>query len=93
MIAMCAAIKSGKAGFGTYHVANSGATTWYDMAMAIFEALAARGERVPDRSFRSRPPSIRPRRRGRPIPCSTAAGCSVRSASRCGHGVRRWTNA
>ena len=29
-------------------MANAGATTWYDMATAIFEALAARGERVPD---------------------------------------------
>ena len=47
VIAVCAAVTSSKTGFGTYHVANSGATTWYDMAVAIFETLAARGERVP----------------------------------------------
>ncbi len=48
IIAVCTAVKSGKGGFGTYHVANTGATSWYEMATAIFEGLAARGERVPD---------------------------------------------
>lgn len=49
IVAVCAATKASKNGFGTYHVANAGATTWYDMAKAIFEGLAARGERVPER--------------------------------------------
>ena len=75
MIAICAAITSGKAGFGTYHAANAGATTWYDMATAIFETLAARGERVPDQVVPITDRRLsQPRRRGRPIPCSTADG-------------------
>ena len=48
MIAVCTAVTLNKTGFGTYHVANTGATTWYDLAVAIFETLAARGERVPE---------------------------------------------
>jgi dTDP-4-dehydrorhamnose reductase len=48
LIAVCTAVTSNKTGFGTYHVANSGATTWYDLAVTIFETLAARGERVPE---------------------------------------------
>jgi dTDP-4-dehydrorhamnose reductase len=47
IVAVCVATKSGKGSYGTFHVANAGATTWYDMARAIFEGLAARGERVP----------------------------------------------
>ena len=53
-------------------------------------ARAASGCR---RSFRSRPPNIRLRRHGRPIPCSTAAGARAPSGLRCGRGVTRWTNA
>ncbi len=48
VIAICTAVTLNKTGFGIYHVANSGATTWYDLAVAIFETLAARGERVPE---------------------------------------------
>ena len=48
VIGACTAVKSAKAGFGTYHVANSGATTWYDMTRAIFDTLAARGKQVPE---------------------------------------------
>lgn len=48
IIAVCSAIKSGNGGFGTYHVSNAGATSWYEMAMAIFEELAARGGGVPE---------------------------------------------
>jgi dTDP-4-dehydrorhamnose reductase len=48
IIAVCAAMKAGKGRFGTYHVANAGATSWYEMATAIFEGLAARGEPVPE---------------------------------------------
>jgi dTDP-4-dehydrorhamnose reductase len=48
IIAVCTVVKSGKGGFGTYHVANTGATSWYEMARAIFEGMAARGERVPE---------------------------------------------
>jgi dTDP-4-dehydrorhamnose reductase len=47
IVAVCIAAKSGKGRFGTYHAANAGPTTWYDMAVAIFDGLAARGERVP----------------------------------------------
>ena len=48
VIAVGSAVVSGKTSFGTYHVANTGATTWYDLTVAIFETLAARGERVPE---------------------------------------------
>jgi dTDP-4-dehydrorhamnose reductase len=47
IVALCEAIKSGKGRFGTFHAANAGATTWYDIARAIFDGLAARNERVP----------------------------------------------
>lgn len=49
IVALCGAIKSGTAPFGTYHVANTGPVSWYEMAKAIFDELAARGERVPER--------------------------------------------
>ena len=48
IVTVCNAIKSGQGRFGTYHAANAGATTWYDFASAIFQMLAARGERVPE---------------------------------------------
>ena len=47
VVALCEAIKSGKCRFGTFHAANAGAATWYDVATAIFGELAARNERVP----------------------------------------------
>jgi dTDP-4-dehydrorhamnose reductase len=48
IVAICEATRTGKGSYGTFHVANACATTWYDMARAIFEGLAARGERVPE---------------------------------------------
>jgi dTDP-4-dehydrorhamnose reductase len=47
VVATCVAIQSGKGHFGTYHVTNSGATSWYNFATAIFESLALRGKKVP----------------------------------------------
>jgi dTDP-4-dehydrorhamnose reductase len=47
VVTLCEAIKSGKGRFGTFHAVNAGATTWYDVARAIFDELAARNERVP----------------------------------------------
>jgi dTDP-4-dehydrorhamnose reductase len=75
VVALCEAIKSGKGRFGTFHAANEGATTWYDVARAIFEGSrgsphATNGCR---RWCRSQPPNTEPRRSVRPIPCSTAA--------------------
>ena len=48
VVAVCNAIKTGQGRFGTYHAANAGAATWYEFASAIFQTLAARGERVPE---------------------------------------------
>lgn len=48
VVAVCGAIRSGQARFGTYHFANAGAVSWFDFAQAIFEGLAARGETVPE---------------------------------------------
>jgi dTDP-4-dehydrorhamnose reductase len=48
IIAVCEATHSGKGQFGVFHVANAGATTWYEVARAIFDGLAKRGERVPE---------------------------------------------
>lgn len=48
IVALCVAIRSDKPHFGTYHAANSGATSWYEMAKAIFDGLAVHGERVPE---------------------------------------------
>jgi dTDP-4-dehydrorhamnose reductase len=47
VVALCEAVRSGKGRFGTFHAANEGVTTWYDVARAIFDGLAARDERVP----------------------------------------------
>ncbi|HYI31745.1 MAG TPA: dTDP-4-dehydrorhamnose reductase [Bradyrhizobium sp.] len=48
IVMICEAAQSGKGRFGTYHVANAGLTTWHEMATAIFDAVAARGGKVPD---------------------------------------------
>lgn len=47
IVSACMAIRAGNGPFGTFHVANSGTTTWHGLAAAIFEGLAARGEPVP----------------------------------------------
>ncbi|MFC6215862.1 dTDP-4-dehydrorhamnose reductase, partial [Fodinicurvata halophila] len=38
---------SGRGAYGTFHFANSGTTSWYGFAQAIFEEVAARGQNVP----------------------------------------------
>src|SRR5262245_35574721 len=48
IVAVCEGMRSGNGSFGTFHAANAGATTWYDMAGAIFATLAAHGEPVPE---------------------------------------------
>ena len=92
VIGACTAVKSAKAGFGTYHVANSGATTWYDLA-ARYSTRWPRAANRCQKSSLSRPRNIRRRRHGRRTPCSTADGCKARSALRFAHGRRRWRNA
>jgi dTDP-4-dehydrorhamnose reductase len=42
-----AKLGDGTAGFGTFHLTNSGYTTWHGFAARIFDAVAARGGRVP----------------------------------------------
>lgn len=49
IVKVCDTVNSGAARFGTYHVANAGALSWFDFAKVIFEELAARGEPVPGR--------------------------------------------
>jgi len=46
-MAMTALAGSDRAHCGTFHLANSGATTWYGFAEAIFEEWAARGHKRP----------------------------------------------
>ena len=48
IVAVCVEVEAGNGRYGTYHVANSGATTWYELARAIFETMGALGERVPN---------------------------------------------
>lgn len=48
VIAVGSAVMSSNPAFGTFHVANSGVTTWYGLASAVFKILAARGVRVPE---------------------------------------------
>ena len=78
IIAVCGAIRSGKPTFGTYHLTNAGATSRHEFAGAIFEDLAARGERVPDQVSPSPPPNFRPRRHGRRILSSIATASHKR---------------
>jgi dTDP-4-dehydrorhamnose reductase len=49
IVAISGALASGTAPHGTYHVANAGPVSWFEFASAIFEEMAARGERVPER--------------------------------------------
>jgi dTDP-4-dehydrorhamnose reductase len=47
IVEICAALQAGRGAYGTFHIANEGPTTWHAFAVAIFQGLAARGERVP----------------------------------------------
>jgi dTDP-4-dehydrorhamnose reductase len=47
IVEICAALQAGTGAYGTFHAANEGPTTWHAFAVAIFQGLAARGERVP----------------------------------------------
>lgn len=47
IVTVSAALAAGRGHYGTFHVANTGETTWHGFAAAIFERLRARGEPVP----------------------------------------------
>jgi dTDP-4-dehydrorhamnose reductase len=47
IVEICTRLQAGKGAYGTFHAANEGPTTWHAFAVAIFQGLAARGERVP----------------------------------------------
>ena len=47
VLALAARLMRAEAVFGTFHLTNSGHTTWYGFASRIFETLAARGRGVP----------------------------------------------
>lgn len=44
IVAVCRSIRSGDPQFGTFHVTNEGATSWFELAAATFDGLAARRE-------------------------------------------------
>ena len=93
VIAACTAVKSAKAGFGTYHVANSGATTWYDMARRdIRDVGRARRAGAGGRSDHDRRISDEGGTAGQ-FRARLRTDARARSALRFAHGRRRWTNA
>jgi dTDP-4-dehydrorhamnose reductase len=47
IVEICTTLQAGAGQYGTFHATNEGATTWHGFAVAIFQGLAARGERVP----------------------------------------------
>jgi len=47
IVQICAALQAGNGEYGTFHAANDGPTSWHAFAVAIFQGLAERGERVP----------------------------------------------
>jgi dTDP-4-dehydrorhamnose reductase len=47
IVEICTRLQAGAGPYGTFHAANEGPTTWHAFAVAIFQGLAARGERVP----------------------------------------------
>jgi dTDP-4-dehydrorhamnose reductase len=49
IIAACGSLSAGSNAYGTYHIANAVATTWYEFAVAIFDGAKARGGRGPDK--------------------------------------------
>ena len=69
---------------GSYHLVSAGECSWHDFAVAIFEQALAAGliTKFP-KSRRSRPPTTRPGRAGRRIPCSTRASCARPSVWTC----------
>lgn len=46
---LSASLLAGKDDFGTFHVANEGATNWHSFAEAVFAGAKARGASVPER--------------------------------------------